>query len=60
MQAIKLAGHYEIAEGAAKVLFNSNPASKVQTLWVYGARDSGKSTAIGMIEELLCTQQIQF
>ena len=54
-QVIRNSGHHEIAEAVAEVIFGGKPTDKVKCVWIYGERDSGKSTVIEFIEEILCS-----
>ena len=56
VQAIRNSGHYDIAKAAAEIIFGGKPTDKVKCVWIYGERDSGKSTFIEFIEEILCSQ----
>ena len=58
IEIIREAGHLEIADAVARVIFGGVKNKKVKTVWIYGARDSGKSTAIDFIEEILCVQEL--
>ena len=60
VELVRAAGHLEIAEAVAEVIVAGSPADKVRTVWIYGAADSGKSTAIDLVEEIFCIQEVQF
>ena len=60
VEVITSAGHLEIAEGVAKIVFGSNPKAKKRCVWLYGEKDTGKSTVVEYLEEILCSQAIFF
>lgn len=59
VEVVRGAGHYEIARAVADVVVGG-AGGKVRTVWVHGAADSGKTTAIELVEEIFCAQRIQF
>ena len=57
---ISRAGHLGIAEAVAEIVFGTNPKAKMRAVWLHGERDSGKSTVVDYLDEILCTQAIFF
>jgi hypothetical protein len=60
VEVISMAGHLEIAEAVAKIVFGTNFEAKMRAVWLYGEKDSGKSTVVDYLAQILCTQAIFF
>ena len=59
LQKVNEAGHGEILLKFHELFFQRKDPKK-RLLWLFGPQNTGKSTFIGMIEEMFATQQFNF
>ena len=57
--AISEAGHYKILKAVHEIFFKRQDKKK-RLVWLHGPRNTGKSSFIGLIEEIFATQQFNF
>ena len=55
VEVVRAAKHLKIAEAVAEVIVAGKATDKVRAVWVYGAADSGKTSAIELVEAIFCT-----
>ena len=60
LEIVKKAGHFDFVETCAKIFFTEEKNPKKRLVWLYGPRNCGKSTFVGLMEEIFSTETFNF